>query len=125
MNLLNWKLILISVLFSGNIWAQEGDVSIQKSLEIERVLALKKELNKDQSFIKIQVYSGNRLGAETVLKQFQSDFPEQAVEMKYETPNYKIWIGNFRSQLEADRELQLLRKRFPNAFSLKPKTSQK
>jgi hypothetical protein len=123
MNLLNWKLILISVLFSGNVRAQEGVVSIQKSLEIERVLALKKELNKDQSFIKIQVYSGNRLGAETVLKQFQSDFPEQAVEMKYETPNYKIWVGNFRTQLESDRELRLLRKHFPNAFSLKPKTS--
>lgn len=123
MNLLNWKLILISVLFSGNVRAQEGVVSVQKSLEIERVLALKKELNKDQSFIKIQVYSGNRLGAETVLKQFQSDFPEQAVEMKYETPNYKIWVGNFRTQLEADRELRLLRKHFPNAFSLKPKTS--
>ena len=43
--------------------------------------------------------------------------------MKYETPNYKIWVGNFRTQLEADRELRLLRKHFPNAFSLKPKTS--
>lgn len=123
MNLLNWKLIVVSVLFSANIWAQEGVVSIQKSLEIERVLALKKELNKDQSFIKIQIYSGNRLGAETTLETFKSEFPEQTVEMKYETPNYKIWVGKFKTKLEADRELRLLRKHFPNAFSLKPKTS--
>ena len=121
MNLFNWKLIVISALFSVKMMAQEGSVSIQKSFEIERVLALKKELNKDQSFIKIQVYSGNRLGAETALEKFQTDFPELTVEMKYETPNYKIWVGKFRTQLEADRELRLIKKSFPNAFSLKPK----
>ena len=48
MNLFNWKLIVISVLFSGTALAQEGVVSIQKSLEIDRILTLKKELNKDQ-----------------------------------------------------------------------------
>ena len=123
MNLFNWKLLVISVLFSVKMMAQEGSVSIQKSFEIERVLELKKELNKDQSFIKIQVYSGNRLGAETALENFKTEFPEQIVEMRYETPNYKIWVGKFRTQLEADRELRLVKKRFPNAFSLKPKKS--
>ena len=120
MNLSHWKLIVICVLFSGKVRAQEGVVSIQKSLEIDRVLALKKELNKEQSFIKIQIYSGNRLGAEEALETFKTEFPDQVVEMKYETPNYKIWVGNFRTQLGADRELRLLRKHFPNAFSLKP-----
>ena len=120
MKLFNWKLIIISVLFSGAALAQEGVVSIQKSLEIDRVLTLKKELNKDQTYIKIQIYSGNRLGAETALESFKTDFPKQTVEMKYETPNYKIWVGKFKTQLEADRELRLVKKRFPNAFSLKP-----
>jgi len=123
MNLFNWKLLVISALFSVKMMAQEGSVSIQKSFEIERVLELKKELNKDQSFIKIQIYSGNRLGAETALENFKTEFPEQIVEMRYETPNYKIWVGKFRTQLEADRELRLVKKRFPNAFSLKPKKS--
>lgn len=123
MNLFIWKLLVISVLFSVKMMAQEGSVSIQKSFEIERVLELKKELNKDQSFIKIQIYSGNRLGAETALENFNTEFPEQIVEMRYETPNYKIWVGKFRTQLEADRELRLVKKRFPYAFSLKPKKS--
>ena len=123
MNLFIWKLLVISVLFSAKMMAQEGTVSIQKSFEIERVLELKKELNKDQSFIKIQIYSGIRLGAETALDNFKTDFPELTVEMTYETPNYKIWVGKFRTQLEADRELRLVKKRFPNAFSLKPKKS--
>ena len=120
MNLFNWKLVVMSVLFSGTVLAQEGTVSIKKSLEIDRVLALKKELNKAQVHIKIQIYSGNRLGAETALERFKTDFPEQVVEMRYETPNYKIWVGTFKTQLEADRELRLVKKSFPNAFSLKP-----
>jgi len=123
MNLFIWKLLVISVLFSAKMMAQEGTVSIQKSFEIERVLELKKELNKDQSFIKIQIYSGIRLGAETALDNFKTDFPELTVEMTYETPNYKIWVGKFRTQLEADRELRLVRTRFPNAFLVKPKKS--
>jgi hypothetical protein len=121
MKFINLKLFVVSVLFSGSVWAQKGVLSIQKSLEIDRVLTLKKELNKDQTFLKIQIYSGNRLGAETALENFKTDFPEQFVEMKYETPNYKIWVGKFRTQLEADRELRLVKKSFPNAFSLKPK----
>ena len=120
MHLLNWKLIIISALFSGTALAQEGIVSIEKSLEIDRVLMLKKELNKEQTYIKIQIFSGNRLGAETALKNFKKDFPENTVEMKYETPNYKVWVGKFRTQLEADRELRIVKKSFPNAFSLKP-----
>jgi len=123
MNLFIWKLLVISVLFSAKMMAQEGTVSIQKSFEIERVLELKKELNKDQSFIKIQIYSGIRLGAETALDNFKADFPELTVEMTYETPNYKIWVGKFRTQLEADRGLRLVRTRFPNAFLVKPKKS--
>jgi len=121
MNLFNWKLIVVSVLFSSEVLAQEGVVSIQKSLEIDRVLMLKKELNKDQGFIKIQVYSGNRIGAEEALSSFKTDFTEKVVEMRYETPNYKIWAGKFKTQLHADRELRVIKKRYPNAFSLKPK----
>ncbi len=120
MKLFNWKLIVISVLFSGTILAQEGVVSIQKSTEIDRVLNLKKELNKEQAFLKIQIYSGNRLGAETTLESFKTDFPEQVVEMKYETPNYKIWVGKFRTLLEADRELLVVKKSYPAAFRLIP-----
>ena len=52
-----YKYFIISALFSAPILAQEGVVRINKSAEIERVLTLKKELNKDKSFTKIQVYS--------------------------------------------------------------------
>ena len=115
-----YKYFIISALFSAPILAQEGVVRINKSAEIERVLTLKKELNKDKSFTKIQVYSGNRLEAESALLSYETNFPEQFVEMKYETPNYKVWVGRFRTRLEADRELVRVKILFPNAFLFTP-----
>ena len=115
-----YKYFIISALFSAPILAQEGVVRINKSAEIERVLALKKELNKEKTFIKIQIYSGNRLGANKALYKYKVDFPGQFIEMKYETPNYKVWVGRFRTRLEADRELVRVKTLFPNAFLFTP-----
>ena len=44
-------------------------------------------------------------------------------EMKYETPNYKIWVGDFRTKIEADRALIAIKKKYPNAFIFTPKKS--
>jgi hypothetical protein len=46
---------------------------------------------------------------------------EMASKLVYETPNYKIWVGNFRTRLEADRALVKVKSKFPTAFIFKPK----
>ena len=115
-----YKYFIISVLFTVPILAQKGIVVINKSAEIDRVLALKKEINQAKSFIKIQIYSGSRLEAENALLSYKTDFPDQFIEMKYETPNYKVWVGMFKTRLEADRELVMVKILFPNAFLFTP-----
>tara|TARA_B110000003_G_scaffold249047_1_gene261108 strand:+ start:806 stop:1168 length:363 start_codon:yes stop_codon:yes gene_type:complete len=115
-----YKYLIISALFTLPILAQDGVVVITKSDEIDRVLALKKEVNQTESFIKIQIYNGNRLEAENTLLSYKTDSPDQFIEMKYETPNYKVWVGRFRTRLEADRELVKVKKKFPNAFLFTP-----
>ena len=35
----------------------------------------------------------------------KDSYPGTVVELVYETPNYKVWIGDFFSQLEADKKL--------------------
>ena len=115
-----FKYFILSALFSAPILAQEGVIRINKSIEIERVLTLKKELNENTPFIKIQIYSGNRLDAEKALLGYEGGFPDQFSELKYETPNYKVWVGKFRTRLEADRELVKVKALFPNAFLFTP-----
>ena len=115
-----YKYFIVSALFTAPILAQDGIVIINKSTEIDHVLAVKKELNEAKSFIKIQIYSGNRLGANKALYKYKVDFPGQFIEMKYETPNYKVWVGRFRTRMEADRKLVKVKKLFPNAFLFTP-----
>jgi hypothetical protein len=61
-----YKYFIISALFTAPVLAQESIVVINKSAEIDRVLALKKEINETKSFIKIQICSGSRLEASLI-----------------------------------------------------------
>ena len=47
-----YKLFFITTLFSTPLFAQEGIVKIQKSEALNRLLALKKEVNNSKNYIK-------------------------------------------------------------------------
>ena len=119
-----WKTTALMLFFSAFVMAQDGKVSVNVDENVSRLMAIKKEIHKAQSSIKIQIYSGSRRNAEAKLMQFNLDFPEISTVMVYETPNYKIWSGDFRTQLEADRALIKVRKIYKEAFSFRPKQPQ-
>ena len=115
------KTTALMLIFSAFVTAQGGKVSVNVDKNVSRLMAIKKEIHKAQSSIKIQIFSGSRKNAEAKLMQFNLDFPEISTVMVYETPNYKIWSGDFRTQLEADRALIKVRKTYKEAFSFRPK----
>lgn len=117
------KFCFISLILLGNalqINAQEGKVNIDQDKDISTLLEYKKDLSTVDLY-KIQVYQGNRSGAEEAKSKFESNYDEWPISMEYETPNYKIWVGNFRSRLEADKALIKIKKNYTNAFIFKPK----
>ncbi len=119
------KSLLFTVLlcfYSVNaLQAQEGVVSVNQDREIDALLNLKREINRDESNYTLQVYNGNRVDAEKAQLEFIISFSDWTTSMKYETPNYKIWVGNFKTRLQADRALLKVKKKFRNAFIFKPK----
>lgn len=112
---------LVFTLFIYDSNAQKGKVEVNQSNEINQLLKLKKDINKEDQFYKIQIYNGSRSGALNAKSEFRESYNEWPLEMKFETPNYKIWIGNFKTRLEADRALLRVKKKFGNAFIFKPK----
>ncbi|MCK0122962.1 SPOR domain-containing protein [Gelidibacter sp. F2691] len=117
------KLALIALsLFSTThvVVAQQGTVSVDQPKDIDKLLEFKKDLRSMEAF-RIQVYNGSRGGAESAKSQATSLFPEWSNSIEYEQPNYKIWVGNFRTRLEADRALMTVKKSYANAFILLPK----
>ncbi|GAA4289753.1 SPOR domain-containing protein [Aestuariibaculum suncheonense] len=114
------------VITSGFCYAQQGNVTINQDKNIPTLLSLKKQINSsenDSERYRIQIYSGNRAKAESTQTEFTNLFPDWRASIQYETPNFKIWAGNFRTRLEADRALKKIKTEFPTAFIFKPKKS--
>ncbi len=102
--------------------AQEGTVTINQDKEIEALLEIKKDIETSSNRYKIQVFSGaSRGAAEAARAKFSESYSDWPSSLEYETPNYKIWVGNFRSRLEADRALIRIQKTFTSAFIFEPK----
>lgn len=115
---------IILLAFSFGSFAQNGNVTIDQDSDIEKLLEFKKDL-KTVNLYKIQVYSGTRSGAEELKSNFLNSFSEWPVAMEFDSPNTKIWIGNFRSRLEADKALLKIKKKYNNAFIFEPKKDKK
>ena len=112
---------LTLICLCGSISAQEGTVNIDQSKAIDKLLEFKKDIKTVETF-RIQVYSGSSSSAASNVKaEFKQSYVQWPVEMVFNTPNYKIWVGNFRDRLEADRALLLIKKNYMNAFIFKPK----
>lgn len=115
--------IIFSVVFFAFAKAQTAQVTINQDARITTLLNLKGELEKDGKITdryKIQLYSGSLNTASSTLKRYRNKIGIWTSSIKHETPNYKVWIGNFRNRLEADRALSEIKKDFPNAFIFKP-----
>jgi hypothetical protein len=128
MKALNLKISLLSVFCgvfaSSYCFGQQGTLTVDQDKKITNLLEIKKELNKnenDSERYKIQIYSGNRSSAESAQREFSNAFTDWKPTIQYETPNFKIWAGNFRTRLEADRALKKIKNKFSSAFIFKPK----
>tara|TARA_B100001059_G_scaffold187762_1_gene190010 strand:+ start:1609 stop:1989 length:381 start_codon:yes stop_codon:yes gene_type:complete len=101
-------------------FSQIGEVKINKSEKLEKIIQIKKELNKKIQNLKIQIYNGDRNQAETIKAEYIETFNDTSAKMIYETPNYKVWVGNFFTQIEADKYLLKIRKKYKSAFIFRP-----
>ena len=102
--------------------AQQGSVEIQQSKKIDKLMEVKKELNDNNKIgdrFVIQLFYGDNGKANEVIQKYRNLY-EYPSKIAYEAPNYKVWIGNFRNRLEADRALLTLKEEFPSAFIPKP-----
>ena len=123
---LNIIIFALVILNCNYLLSQEGNLEINQDSEIEALLKIKKSIESKSSKYKIQIYSGpNRSSAESVRTEFLENYSDWPSSLEYETPNYKIWVGDFKSRLQADRALIRIKKTFVNAFIFQPNGSKK
>ena len=107
-------------MYSTTLFGQNGNIEINQSNKLDSIIKLKKELNSKIQNLRIQIYSGDRDNAEQMIKEFIEIFNDTTADVIYETPNYKVWVGNYYTQLEADKRLLEIRKKFRSAFIFRP-----
>jgi len=114
---------IIFVMFFAFAKAQSSQSSVNQDPLINELITLKAEMSVEGELndrYKIQIYSGDLTSANSKLKSYLNSIGTWKSTIKFQTPNYKVWVGNFRSRLEADRALMKIKKSFPNAFIFKP-----
>lgn len=117
--------LIFILFFTFNLSAQEGQVNIDQDSDIDRLLEYKKDI-KTTKIYKIQVYqSVDPDKAQREKLNFLNSYGEWPVEIVWNTPNYKVWVGNFATRLEADRALAKIKKDYMNAIIFQPKLDKK
>ena len=107
----------------STIFGQSKNLDIEIDEELKKLLSLKILVNKksyEKNYYAIQLYNGNYTRANEVLLEFKEKFPEWESNLTFETPNYKVRVGNFKDLLNASKELDYIRKLYPSAFLLRP-----
>ena len=66
------------------------------------------------------MFSGVFKDADSVLNIIRNKYENDSVFFFFETPNYKVQVGKFKSKVEAQKKLRSVIKEFKAAFILKP-----
>lgn len=121
----NTYLILLFFLISLQSFSQNLSSKINEDEKFIKLLNLSKEANSEyfkSNFFSIQVYSGQYKQADSILKFVNEKYLNDSIFFFFETPNYKVQVGKFKSKIEAQKKLRSVIKDFKAAFILKPNT---
>lgn len=108
--------------FIQNTFAQNSN-NINQDPRFEQLLNEKRKINSSitvNSNYKIQIYYGDNENARKKLSEFKRDYKNLDGTVVFESPNYKVWIGNFKTKIEAERNLTEIRKKYPYSLLIKP-----
>ena len=116
-------IIAITLKISSFSYAQEAKVNVNQDVKFEQLLNEKRKINSSITIndrYKIQIFNGDSENSKKALINFKKENKNMDGTIVFSTPMYKVWVGNFKTRIDAEKNLQLLKKKFPNAFLIKP-----
>jgi hypothetical protein len=124
-------LVILSLLFSGKMSAQTfpaadtGSVVVRKDPRIDMLIRKQIEINEETTResrrnipgFRIQVInSPDRNKVFAAKTRIYQQFPDLKPYLMYQAPNYKLKVGNFRTQEEAEDFQKQLVRLFPSGL---------
>ncbi|MGM0496908.1 MAG: SPOR domain-containing protein [Bacteroidota bacterium] len=135
-------LFLLSVIVSGKIHAQadsiastskdifsriernsEGKIQFSQSDSLKNLVLKHIAKNRNQDGIqgyRIRIFSdvgrNARSNSEEVKTEFYEEYSDIPVYRKYDSPYFKVYVGDYRTKMEALKCLKKIKDNYPSAF---------
>lgn len=113
----------MALFFGSQMHAQTTGVTVSQDARFEHLLKEKRRINPSITVndnYKIQVYTGESEASKKTLNDFRKQYKNLDGTIVFNSPFYKVWVGNFRTRVEAERNLTELRKTYPAALIIRP-----
>lgn len=101
----------------------QGEILIFQDLRIAELVSNHIEQNKRSGGVsgyRIRIYSnlGNtaRDGSQSAKARFYGLFPEIPIYLEYDSPYYKVYVGDFRTKIDALNDFKRIQRYFRAAF---------
>ena len=119
--------IILTCLFVGfSVFytnAQDQNITVNQDPKFEQLLNEKRKINASLTVndsYKIQIFTGSSEIAKKTLNEFRQEFTAIDATIIFNTPNYKVWVGNFKTRIEAEKTLSEINNRYKNVLLIKP-----
>ena len=116
-------LTLTLPVFWSNMNAQNHNITVKQDSKFEQLLNEKRKISNSTEIndnYQIQIFSGDSERAKSILNKFRQDYSLLDGTIVFFTPNYKVWVGNFNTRIEAERNLVEIRKSFSTVNLIRP-----
>ncbi len=98
----------------SNAYSQSQQNDNEKIISL---IAKKRAFNKNTGFgYRIQLYNGSETRARRILGGFSVKFPGISTYIRYKSPEWKVQVGNYKTQLAADRALLQFKGKYTGAI---------
>ena len=120
----NSKFFIVIGMFLFSFWdisAQDEDVHYNDSIT-KKFFQIKKDFSKktfESTYYTIQIFYGSLNEADSIYSDFKQNYEDVKSELIFETPNYKVRIGEYKDINVASQSLEKIRRIYPGSFVIK------
>lgn len=113
----------------GQEYDTPGILKVESDPKLDLMIAQRKDLFKADSSshgFRIQILTkSNRKEAMLEFENFQLNYPELPIYLKYDSPNFKLRVGDFEDKIEAYYWFTRLQESYPLLFVVPDKVNPK
>ena len=120
----NFKFSIVICMLLSSFWntsAQDEGVYYNDSLT-KKFFQIKKDFSKktfESTYYTIQIFYGSLNDADSIYNDFKENYEDIKSELIFETPNYKVRIGEYKDINIAAQSLEKIRRIYPGSFIIK------